>query len=275
MRSPLLLACLLAAAAAPLHAQQDRYVSLDGQTIPAPPSYYNGIWETQVVEPGATPCLQLLPTTRKPSHGTVIIAPGGGYENLSTSKEGSNVAAVLNDDGWDAAVLIYTIGKKEDKEAVKQKALDEAEKALVLVQKHGSEFGLSTARIGAMGFSAGGHLMMRLAHETARSAPPDFLVILYPGYMEKDGKLLPDVTPPKVPIFLYVGDKDGLTLGGSKLLDQTCHEQGIRCDFTIAPGVGHGFGVTKKLPDGAKDWPDKLGVFLASLGTPGPKAATP
>ncbi len=274
MRFPLL-ACLLAASAVPLHAQQSRYVSLDGQTVPEPPSYYNAGWETQVVTVGASPCLELLPTSKKPSLGTVIIAPGGGYENLSTTKEGSNVATVLNADGWDAVVLIYTVGKKEDKDSVKKQALDESEKALALVQKRGAELGLSTARVGAMGFSAGGHLVVRLAHETAQTAPPDFLVVMYPGYMEKEGKLVPDVMPPKVPIFLYVGDKDSLALGGSKLLEEACREQGIRCDFTIASGVGHGFGITKDLPEGAKDWPDKLGVFLASLGAPEPKAVKP
>ena len=217
--------------------------------------------------PGEQPCLELsAATTKATPHGTIIIAPGGGYENLSTTKEGSNVATVLNQDGWDTAVLIYTVGKKEDKDHVKAQALDEAEKALALVRKRGQEFGLSSsaAQVGVMGFSAGGHLALRLAHETARSAPPDFLVVMYPGYVEKDGKLLPDIEPPKLPMFLYVGDQDKL-MAGASLLNQYCQDHGIRCDYGVAPGVGHGFGLTKNLPEGAKDWTTKLGAFLASL----------
>ena len=267
MRFPLL-ACLFALAAAPLRADEPRYLSLDGQPAPAPKSYYNPDWESEVVAPGEQPCLELLPTTKKPARGTVIIAPGGGYENLSTTKEGSNLAEPLNADGWDVAVLVYTVGKREDKDRVKAQALDEAEKALALVQRRGGEFGLSSAQVGAMGFSAGGHLVLRLAHETARTAPPDFLVVMYPGYVDKDGKLLPDIEPPKVPIFLYVGDQDKLMLG-SAVLNQYCRDHGIRCDFGVAPGVGHGFGLTKNLPEGAKDWPTKLGAFLAALPTPG------
>ena len=258
--------CLLALAAASfhLHAEENRYISLDGLPVPAPKSYYNADWESEVVAPGEKPCLELLPTTKKPARGTVIIAPGGGYQNLSTSKEGSNLAEPLNADGWDAAVLIYTVGKKEDETRVKAQALDEAEKALALVQKRGAEFGLSSVQVGAMGFSAGGHLVLRLAHETARSAPPDFLVVMYPGYVEKDGKLLPDIEPPKLPVFLYVGDQDKLMMG-SALLNQYCQDHGIRCDFGVAPGVGHGFGLTKNLPEGSKDWTTKLRAFLASL----------
>ncbi len=268
---PLLLCSLLALLMPTAHAEPNRYVSLDGETVPPPPSYYKAEWESEVVTVGANPCLQLFPSGKKPSHGTVIIAPGGGYENLSTSKEGSNIAAVLNEEGWDAAVLIYTVGKKEDKDAVKKQALAESEKVLALVQKRGGELGLSGKQVGLMGLSAGGHLAIRTAHETSAANPPDFLVLIYPAYLQKDGQLLPDVVPPNVPIFLFVGDKDGLTLDDARTLHKHCREQGMQCDFTIAPGVGHGFGITKNLPEGARDWPDKLKTFLASL--PAPKAA--
>lgn len=267
-----LLSSLLVLTAATLHAEEARWVSLDGQPVPAPKSYYNAAWESEVVGPGESPCLQLLPAAKRPAKGTVLIAPGGGYETLSTTKEGSNLAAPLNEAGWDAAVLVYTVGRKEDKDQVKQKALDEAEKALLLIQKRGAELGLSTTQVGAMGFSAGGHLVMRLAHETALTTPPNFLVVMYPGYLAKDGQLQPDVTPPKVPIFLCVGDQDRL-LPEAVALDKYCREHEIRCDYHLALGVGHGFGLTKNPPDGAKDWPAKLGTFLASL--PEPKAEGP
>ena len=251
------------------HAQPSLYVSLDdGKNVPAPPSYYNATWESQVVTVGASPCLQVLPSSKKPSRGTIIISPGGGYENLSTSKEGTNVAEILNEDGWDAAVLIYTVGKKEDKDAVKKQALAESEKALALVQKHGGDLGLSSAQVGLMGFSAGGDLAIRTAHQTAHAAPPNFLMLIYPGYLDKDGQLVPAAIPPNVPIFLCVGDKDTLTLGGSKILAKYCQDNGIKCDFAVAPGVGHGFGITKTLPEGARDWPDKLKAFLAALPAP-------
>lgn len=267
MRSLPLLGGLLTVLAASLHADEARWISLDGQPVSAPKSYYNAAWESEVVAPGEKPCLELLPAAKRPAKGTVIIAPGGGYENLSTTKEGSNLAEPLNADGWDAVVLVYTVGTKEEKDHVKAQALDEAKQALALVQKRGGEFGLSTAQVGAMGFSAGGHLVLRLAHETAQGAPPNFLVVMYPGYVEKDGALLPDIAPPKLPIFLYVGDQDKL-MGGANILNKYCQEKGIPCDYGVAPGVGHGFGLTKTLPEGAKEWPTKLGAFLASLPVP-------
>jgi acetyl esterase/lipase len=270
------LSCLVVMTGISLHADDGKYVSLDdGHTIPAPPSYYNRMWETQVVTVGATPCLQVLPTTKTPSKGTIIIAPGGGYQNLSVSKEGTNIASILNEDGWDAAILDYTVGKPEDLAEVKKKSLDESEKALALVQKHGSDIGLSSAQVGLMGLSAGGDLAIRTAHETASTNPPNFLALLYPAYLDKDGQLVPGVIPPNIPIFLFVGDKDWLTLGGSKLLASYCQDHGIKCDFTIAPGVGHGFGITKDMPEGARNWPDKLKAFLDSLPAPGTAAPNP
>lgn len=259
-----LLCCLFAMTALTLHGQEARWISLDGQPVSAPKSYYNASWESEVVAPGEKPCLQLLPAAKRPARGTVIIAPGGGYENLSTTKEGSNLAKPLNEAGWDAVVLVYTVGSKEEKDHVKQQALTEAEQALTLVQKRGEEFGLSTAQVGAMGFSAGGHLVLRLAHETAVSTPPDFLVIMYPGYLDEDNTLRTEVDPPNVPIFLCVGDQDHL-LSGSQALDEYCRMHGIPCQFVTLPGVGHGFGLTDNLPAGAKEWPAKLGKFLDSL----------
>ena len=266
MRFPLLCG-LLTLAGLSLHAEPPRWISLEGEPVSPPKSYYNPSWESQVVAPGEKPCLQLLPAARRPARGTVLIAPGGGYENLSTTKEGSNLAVPLNAAGYDAVVLVYTVGTKEDKDRVKARALDEARQALTLVQKRGAEFGLSTTQVGAMGFSAGGHLILRLAHETAQANPPSFLLVMYPGYLDKDGALRPDVVPPKVPVFLCVGDQDRL-MAGATLLDKYCHEQNIPCDYLVLPGIGHGFGLTDNLPAGAKDWPTKLGTFLNSVPVP-------
>ena len=61
-----------------------------------------------------------------------------------------------------------------------------------------------------MGFSAGGHLAARLTHATATGTPPDFVVLMYPAYLEKGGKVLDEVAPVKTPAFLYVAADDHL-----------------------------------------------------------------
>jgi acetyl esterase/lipase len=117
-----------------------------------------------------------------------------------------------------------------------------------------------------MGFSAGGHLTARLAHDEAGAGhPPAFVVLVYPAYLEKGGTLTDDVMPIKVPTFLCVGDRDKTYFPSSVAFEAACRAQNIPCTYVVAPGAGHGFGIQDKLPAGAKDWPDKLKAFLATL----------
>ena len=244
-------------------AENFRRITLDGKDL--------SVDVTDVFIPGTpnpehrplTPILELFPTATKPSHGTVLLSPGGGYGMLAVGHEGLNVAKQLNGAGWDVAVLLYHVAAGPDTRAL---ALADAQKAYALLQARGGEFGLSTARIGAMGFSAGGHLTARLAHETAAGGkPPAFLVLVYPAYLEKDGALLEDVSPVNVPTFLCVGDQDHTFLPGSVAYAAACKAKAIPCEYVVAPGAGHGFGITNSMPAGARDWPDKLQAFLAAL----------
>ena len=207
-------------------------------------------------------CLELFPCQDKPSRGTVIVCPGGAYRFLAVRHEGRAVAKRLNACGYDAAVLLYHVNEGETTRAM---ALDEARKALTLVRSRGKEFGLNPKRVGLMGFSAGGHLAARLAHETADAAPPDFLVLIYPAYLEKGGRLLDEVVPPKVPIFLYVAADDRRWVPSSRALAAYCREHELPCTFTEAPAGGHGFGLKDPLPEPIRDWPKRLETFLDAL----------
>jgi hypothetical protein len=60
-------------------------------------------------------------------------------------------------DGFDVAILLYRVNAGKE---TRELALADAKAALTLLKKHGGEFGLSTKKIGVMGFSAGGHLAL-------------------------------------------------------------------------------------------------------------------
>ncbi len=255
---PFLLLYLCIQFAVATQAQAPRRLTLDGTDGAPAPAEKSGL-----INNVPAPVLEIYPSAAKPSRGTILVSPGGAYIFLSIDAEGRNVAKMLNEADWDAAVLLYRVSAGPDTRAL---ALDDAEKALALLQKRGGEFGLSTQRVGAMGFSAGGHLMARLAHETAPGGTaPAFLVLMYPAYLEKDGKILDEVTPTNAPVFLYVGDHDKTYYPSSVAYAAACKEKGVRCDYTVAPNVGHGFGLVSNLPEGARDWPDKLRAFLGTL----------
>ena len=170
-------------------------------------------------------------------------------------------AKKLNEFGYDVAILLYHVSAGPE---TRELAIADAKAGLALLQQRGGEFGLSTKKIGVMGFSAGGHLAARLTHATAAGTPPDFVVLMYPAYLEKGGKVLDEVAPVKTPAFVYVGGDDKLA-PSSSVYAAACKEAKIPCDFTKTKHGGHGFGLKSQLPPDVKNWPDKLHVFLDGL----------
>jgi acetyl esterase/lipase len=93
-----------------------------------------------------------LPRTLAPNTPAVIICPGGGYQNLASNHEGRQVANYLNSLGVAAFVLRYRLGPRYHHPV----ELGDAQRAIRLVRSKASEWRLDPARIGILGFSAGG-----------------------------------------------------------------------------------------------------------------------
>jgi acetyl esterase/lipase len=119
---------------------------------------------------------------------SVIVAPGGGYVNLSMDKEGRQVASWFNAMGVTAFVLKYRLGPRYHHPI----ELGDVQRAIRLVRSRALQFGVAPDRIGMMGFSAGGHLAATAGtrfDDGNASAPdevdrvssrPDFLILAYP-----------------------------------------------------------------------------------------------
>lgn len=255
------LATLVAAWSCTASAADIRRIALDGRDGAAAPVATpgkDGIDRIQKVE---TPCLELFPATRQPTKGTILLCPGGGYRILAIHHEGYAVAKMLNEIGYDVGILIYHVNAGDD---TRELAIADAKQALALLQNRGEDFALCTKSIGVMGFSAGGHLAARLTHATAEANPPDFAVLMYPAYLEKDGTLIDEVAPVKTPAFVYVAADDRYA-PSSDAYAAACRKAGVPCTFTKTDRGGHGFGLKEKLPDDVTDWPDKLRAFLDTV----------
>jgi acetyl esterase/lipase len=181
LKRALLLALL---AAATVQAQQSTLV--DGQTIP--------LWSGRA--PGAIgndesdiPALTVyLPRTMAAATPAMIVCPGGGYVRLASNHEGRQVAGYLNSLGMAAFVLRYRLGPRYHHPI----ELGDAQRAIRMLRSHATEWRLDAARIGIIGFSAGGHLAMSAstmfdsgdarAPDAIDRAPsrPDFAVLAYP-----------------------------------------------------------------------------------------------
>jgi len=128
-----------------------------------------------------------LPPKGKATGAAVVVCPGGGYQHLA-DHEGRPVAEWLNTLGVAAFVLKYRLGPRYQHPAM----LQDAARALRTVRARAAEWGVDPARVGILGFSAGGHLASTLGtHFDAGSASaadpverassrPDLLILIYP-----------------------------------------------------------------------------------------------
>src|ERR1700683_1187158 len=98
----------------------------------------------------------------------VVICPGGGYLHLAFTHEGTDVARMLNDLGIAAFVLKYRLPNDETMVDKSIGPLQDAQRAIQLVQERAAEWGVNPARIGIMGFSAGGQRQHRPAARLKR-----------------------------------------------------------------------------------------------------------
>ncbi|MES1213251.1 MAG: alpha/beta hydrolase [Singulisphaera sp.] len=124
----------------------------------------------------------------KAGGGAVIVCPGGGYRHLAMTYEGHEVAEWFNEYGVTAFVLRYRLGPRYHHPA----QMSDAQRAIRLVRSRAKEWGIDPARIGIMGFSAGGHLASTAAtHFDDGQADakdpidrvgcrPDFAILAYP-----------------------------------------------------------------------------------------------
>src|ERR1035437_43815 len=94
----------------------------------------------------------------------VIIAPGGGHALLSIDHEGYDVAKFLCGHGVVAFVLNYRLAKEKGSTyTVEKDALGDMQRAIRMVKARAAEWGVDPARVGVMGFSAGGELAVMAA----------------------------------------------------------------------------------------------------------------
>ena len=221
-----------------------------------------------------------LPAPGKATGCAVVVAPGGGHARLAIQHEGYAVAQWLADHGVAAFVLKYRLAKDEATPAggpqpytVDRDELGDAQRALRLVRSRATEWGVDPARVGIIGFSAGGEVALLAATRgTGAQADatdpldrpasrPDFFGLIYPGGLPRNDIVLTKETPPA---FLACGADDRPTI--SELLPEfylKCKKAGISSELHVYAGAGHGFGLraTNHSPSGA--WIDRFGEWLA------------
>lgn len=109
-----------------------------------------------------------------PNGAAMLVTPGGGYSRVVVDKEGYELGTWLAERGITAFVLFYRLPGDPWKDP-SNVALADAQRAMRLIRHQAAKWQIDPKRVGAMGFSAGGHLSADLAVRHGRKvyAPVD------------------------------------------------------------------------------------------------------
>jgi endo-1,4-beta-xylanase len=218
-----------------------------------------------------------LPAKEKATGAAVVICPGGGHRELWVLHEGENVAKWLADRGVAAFVLKYRLAREKGSPyKIAEHALQDGQRAVRLVRSRASEWGVSPARVGMMGFSAGGEVTALVCGQPGKgkgdaadpvdrlSARPDFQALVYSGPQGIRGQV---VTKDLPPTFILVGDEDNarawLVWHYSAL-----KKAGVPAELHVYAGAPHGFGYRPNKAAGrpVDAWPERFLEFLGGQG---------
>lgn len=129
-----------------------------------------------------------LPDADKATGAAVVICPGGGYGGLAMSHEGHDIAKWLNTFGVAGVICDY---RHRGKGYGHPAPLQDAQRAIRTVRGNAGLWHVDPARVGILGFSAGGHLASTAATHFDKgqvdaqdplerlSCRPDFAVLCY------------------------------------------------------------------------------------------------
>lgn len=250
-------------------------------------------------------CKQRVPLTPYTVPGTsntaVIVCPGGSYFWKDLKTEGHGVAQWLQQNGIAAFVLSYrTPGvpafllhyrlllrghRYPDPQ-------DDLREALRHLRQNAAHYGIDPHKVGAMGFSAGGHLVMSAAELFSPEERPDFVVPVYPvvtmtetcvhkrsrrGLLGdsrtgneslKDQLSLERHVPADCPPVFMVNCQDDPVVDyrNALLLDSALTAKQIPHKYILYQTGGHGFGASdqKGTPE-CRQWKNAFLQWLAAL----------
>lgn len=217
-----------------------------------------------------------LPPADTATGAAIIVAPGGGHQQLVWGSEGTDIAAWLNTLGIAAFILKYRLAQTPGYHyTVEGEALQDTQRAIRIVRARAAEWGVDPNRVGVLGFSAGGALAALADIRFDRGKPgaadpidrqscrPDFVGLVYAGWQPMD------ITAPKdaAPAFLTsAGSDDTFHARETVEFFNSLFTAGVPADLHIYAHGGHGGGIRSRngIPFGT--WHLRFQEWMADQG---------
>jgi acetyl esterase/lipase len=228
-------------------------------------------WVKSINNPSVT---AWLPPKDKATGAALVVLPGGGHRILVVRSEGADVARVMNPMGVAVFVVKYRLFREEGSPYTIDHARQDATRAVRYVRAHAAEFGIDPARIGLMGFSAGGEVVNLEVYQDAGkdpmvdaidavSARPDFQVLVYPGPLGVPHAVRAD-TPPA---FMIAANDDECCSAPLADLLPKFRAAKVPIELHLFQAGGHAFNMGLRSDRVSfKVWPDRLRDWMADNG---------
>jgi len=220
-----------------------------------------------------------LPPPGKANGMAVVVAPGGGNKQLVVGSEGLDIAEWLNGLGIAAFIERYRLQPYDST----VDAVADTQRSIRLVRAHAKEWNVDPARVGIMGFSAGGEQAAWASLKFDRgesgaadpvqreSCRPDFVVLVYPGWRRMDLSNVPKDAPPA--FLTSAGLDDAFHARQTVEYYNVLFAAKVPAELHIYAHGGHGGGIRPRngIPFGT--WPQRFVEWATDLGMMKPMAS--
>lgn len=230
------------------------------------------------------PTLEIfLPETDVATGVAVVLCPGGAYRMLAYGSEGARTARELVKRGIAVFILKYRLPNDAIMADKKTGPLQDAQQAIKIVRENAAKWSVDPARVGIMGFSAGGHLASTTAthykeavteNSNNTNLRPDFQILIYPVISMQDNLTHRDSRnnllgpePSKAFIDLYsnelqvdentppafithTGDDKVVDVDNSILYYESLRRNNVAAEMHLYPKGNHGFVLSQP----AEEW---------------------
>lgn len=232
------------------------------------------------------------PDPAKATGAAMIVMPGGGFIGLGMDREGYPVSRWLAERGIAAFLLKYrvaptpgdwrellktepaaplvwrvregkTVGTSSDAriEAAIRAAREDVVEAMRYLRHHAPGWGLSSDRIGVVGFSAGAIGAISVALDGDRITQPNLVASIYGGLT--DGAIASATAP--AAFIATAADDSSVPPAASLSLYETWQAAGASAELHVFENGGHGFGMLHQ-EKRSDQWPTLFDRWLAVHG---------
>jgi acetyl esterase/lipase len=230
------------------------------------------------------PTMTIYSPTGRNTGAAVVVFPGGGYNVLAIDLEGTEICDWLTSKGITCVLLKYRVpcvktGPYRDCLI----ALQDAQRTIGLVRFNAATWRIDPRKIGVIGFSAGGHMVVATStHFDKRLYPvvdaadrescrPDFAIALYPGHIavpETKFAMNPDirVTKSTPPTFLLQAEDDPVDpVENTIVYHDALRKAGVPVELHLYAKGGHAFAL-RRTGFPINGWAQLAENWLATIG---------